>query len=424
MLTWVLLAILTETRAEVPKKGVVPVSAEGKLVEGGHDRCYICVTVTFKMKYRLWPLLKHVTLISPSASSDRILDLKLGKVGVHAPNLVCVTSPWSQFAGKKDGWSKVTQCYHVGKCRQSGMRLPESLTISPAAELDLYQSLGSRQVSLQLWADDVPIEGRKKLRLREAGNATYPRLVHHPCRLHADGVCLHGCMAVCPPPGKSPEIFCLSRPRADVHRHRSEGTVAREDRLVLNRRSGTVSFLPSNRPAVAFAGPGDRFVSCAPLGVSGRCEVLSEKGVCWTRKHACDLSSVPKQIPVFSTFVSHHRRGQFSGRRVQPLPDPLPYCMLTAPLQRPSSVATCLRALLSVPKASAFYRNQLETANHSRAEEAVLGSASSHVFHVSEVSFRGSGTLHVGPFVLAQICVLTSVVVHFLLDSNRRNAQK
>ena len=424
MLTWVLLVVLTETGAEEFKKGVVPVSAEGQLVAGGHDQCYICVSVTFEMKSRYWPLLEHTTVISPSASSDRILDLKLGKLGVHAPNLVCVTSPWSQFAGEKEGWKKVTQCYHMGKCRHSSMRVPESLTISPTAEFDVYQAQGTRQGFLQLWMDNVHIVGRKKLRLREARNATFPRLGPHPCRSRPQGVCLHGCMAVCPARGKNPETFCLSKPRADVHRHWSEETVVREDRLVLNRRSGTVSFLPSNRPVVAFASPGDRFVSCAPLGVSGHCEVLSGKGVCLTRKHTCDVSSVPPQVPIFSTFVSHYHRGQFSGRHVQPLPDPLPYCMVTSRLERASSVATCVRALLAVPKASAFYRNQLETANHSGREELVLGSASSHVFHVLEKSFRGLGTPHVGPFVLAQICVLTSIMVHFLLDSDRRNGRR
>ena len=424
MLAWLLLVILTGTGAEAGKNGVIPVSAEGKLVAGGHDRCYVCATVSLEMKPVSFLKGKH-PVISPSASSDHILDLKLGKVGLHAPNLVCVTSPWSQFAGPREGWSQVTQCYHVGKCGHPGMlHMPTSLTISPKARFDLYKGSEGRQAFLRLWRNNVPYVGRKKLPLTDAGNATFPRLVHRPCTWHPYGVCPHGCMDVCPPPGRNPEAFCLTRPRADANRHWQEESIAREDRLVLNRRSGTVSFSPSNQAVVTFAGPGDRFVSCAPRGVSGHCDVLSEKGVCLTRKQACDVSSVPPQLPILSTFVSHHRQRQFSGRHVQPLPDPLPYCMVTSRLDTPGSVAACVRALLSVSKPSASYRNQLETANHSRAEEVVLGSASHHVFRVSDESLRGWGTRRVGPFVLAQICVLTSIAVHFLLDPNGRNGER
>lgn len=399
-------------------KAVIPVEAEGSFVSGSR---YFCVTVIFELQTVFRYLLKYETMISPSASSDHIFEMDFGKNFTNTM-LWCITSPLSQFAKQRESWQRVTQCYE-GEDESS---LPTKLTLPTSNYVDLYQTKNTGN-SLLLIDSDVPLAGTLELDVKWK---LHKKLMNVPllkgntsCKMNSVASvrkCPKGCVDVCPGPGESNEFVCLREYRPDLRRSGPLEFVKRTDKLVLNAKSGIVRYSASLEAIPAQ--PSDSFSICSPIGTSKNCHHLSRDGICMTEKSPCSTVSVPENLPPHSIYALHVPETSFVPALIQPLVDPLLFCLVWPKRRYPKFISVCTRALLGISNESDAYVNQEKYINGSLLEEGYEGESSPFVILTANKSHRRP-TPFPGAFVLAEISILTAIVVCWLFDMKRRNGR-
>lgn len=417
MLFVVLLFLISGTAAR-EIEAVIPVGAEGSFISGSR---YFCVTITFELQTVFRNLVKYGTMISPPASSDHILDMDFGK-NFSDTMLWCITSPLSQFARHKETWQRVTQCYR----RASASPLPTKLTLSTSTYLDLYQTKDMGE-SLLLLDSDVPLAGKLELdvdwKLGKDDITVSLLKGNTSCKMNSVASvrkCPKGCVDVCPSPGKSNEFVCLKEYRPDFRRSGPLEFVKRTDKLVLNAQGGTLSYIASLEAIPAR--PRDSFLICSPTGTSKKCHHLSRESICMTERSPCSTISVPENLPPHSVFALQVPETSFVPAIIQPLIDPLLFCLVWPKRRYPKFISLCTRALLGVSKASDAYINQEKLVNGSLLEEGYEGGKSPFVIMTGNESHRGPFPFP-GALVLAEISVLTTIVACWLFDMRRRNGR-
>ena len=401
-------------------KAVVPIGAEGSIFSRTHQR-HICVTVLFDLQTIFRKFVKDETIVSPSASSDHILNVDFGKNHTDM-RLWCITSPLSQFARNRTYWQRVTQCYEG----DHGSPLPSTLTIPSSTFVDLYQTMDEGN-SLLLVDKNVPLAGKLELEVEWMSQENFNILPligdSSPCESNTVASarkCPKGCIDVCPQSGESNEFVCLQEFRSDIRRPGRMESVKLGDMMVLNTRSGKIRYLSSVKAIPAQ--PRDSFLVCPPMGTSKMCHHLSREGICMVDKSPCSIVSVPEYLPPRSVYSLSVSESSFVPAMVQPQIDPLVFCFVSSKGRGPKFISLCTKALLAVSRGSEAFANQQRFVNGSLLEEGYQGGAEPFLIFTGNKTHRGP-TPFPGAFILAEITILTTVVSCWLFDMKRKNGQ-